>query len=104
MASQTSDDLRNVAVLGHKGAGKTSFIEAALYLAKVTPKLGRPGDRASGLDDTQEEKAHLTTLESRVASFKWLGKKINLVDTPGEGSFAPERASRSARPTRRWSS
>ncbi len=86
----STPDIRNVVVLGHKGVGKTSLVEAALYIAKVTPKLGKAGDRASGLDDSPEERAHLTSLEARPVTLKWSGKKINLVDTPGEASFIAE--------------
>jgi elongation factor G len=86
----TPDDIRNVVVLGHKGAGKTSLVEAALYIAKAAPKLGRPGERTSGLDDSPEERAHATTLETRPVSLRWSGKKVNLVDTPGEASFAAD--------------
>ena len=86
----TPDEIRNVVVLGHKGAGKTSLVEAALFVAKVTPKLGKANDRASGLDDSPEERAHATTLEARPVSLRWIGKKINLVDTPGEASFMTE--------------
>jgi elongation factor G len=86
----TPDDIRNVAILGHKGAGKTSLVEAALFVAKATPKLGKAGDRASGLDDSPEERAHVTTLETRPVSLRWNGKKVNLVDTPGEASFVSE--------------
>ena len=60
------EDIRNVAVLGHKGAGKTALIEAMLYLAKAAPRLGKPGDRCCGLDDSAEEKAQMSTLESRL--------------------------------------
>src|SRR5215472_10882144 len=86
----TPDEIRNVVVLGHKGAGKTSLVEASLFVTKVTPKLGKAGDRASGLDDSAEERAHVTTLEARPVSLKWNNKKINLVDTPGEASFVAE--------------
>jgi elongation factor G len=85
-----SDAIRNVVVLGHKGAGKTSLVEAALYIAKAAPKLGKPGDRSSGLDDSPEERAHLTTLEARPASLRWNGAKVTLIDTPGDASFAAE--------------
>lgn len=84
------EDIRNVAIVGHKGVGKTSLVEAMLYLAKATPRLGRAGDRASGLDDTPEEKAHAATLETRAASLRWQNKKINVLDTPGEASFAAD--------------
>lgn len=83
----TPGEVRNVAVLGHKGSGKTSLVEAVLYLAKATPKLGRATERASGLDDTPEERAHMTTLEARPVTCRWNGVKLNVVDTPGEASF-----------------
>ncbi|AKT43063.1 elongation factor G [Chondromyces crocatus] len=85
-----SADIRNVAIIGHKGSGKTSLAEAMLYVAKATPKLGRVDDRSSFLDDTNEEKEHAATLEASVASLSWGGKKITIVDTPGEGSFLAE--------------
>lgn len=81
------EEIRNLAVVGHKGAGKTSLIEAMLYLAKATPKLGEPGHRMSGLDESAEERDHLATLETRALSLRWNGAKINILDTPGEASF-----------------
>jgi elongation factor G len=81
------DDIRNVALIGHKGSGKTQLAEAMLYLAKATPKLGKVDDRSSILDEAVEEKEHACSLEASVAHVSWNGKKINIVDTPGEGSF-----------------
>ena len=81
------EDIRNIAVVGHKGSGKTSLVEAMLYLAKVAPRRGKPGDRSCGLDDSPEEKAHVATLESRLVTLMWGDKKINLIDTPGEASL-----------------
>ncbi|MGD0530569.1 MAG: GTP-binding protein, partial [Polyangiaceae bacterium] len=86
----TPDDIRSVAILGHKGAGKTALVEAALFVAKVTPKLGRPGERTSGLDDSPEERTHRTTLEARPVTLRWGGRKVHLVDTPGEASFVAD--------------
>jgi elongation factor G len=83
-------DIRNVAIIGHKGSGKTSLAEAILYVAKATPKLGKVDDRSSILDETIEEKEHQCSLEASVAHVAWNGKKINIVDTPGEGSFLSE--------------
>jgi elongation factor G len=83
-------DIRNVAIIGHKGSGKTSLAEAILFVAKATPKLGKVDERTSILDDTIEEKEHQCSLEASVANVAWNGKKINLVDTPGEGSFLAE--------------
>jgi elongation factor G len=87
MAATKPEDIRNIAVIGHKGSGKTSLVEAILYLAKVAPRRGKPGDRSCGLDDSPEEKAHMATLESRLATLTWGDKKINLLDTPGEASL-----------------
>jgi len=81
------DDIRNVALIGHKGSGKTQLAEAMLYVAKATPKLGKVDDKTSILDEAVEEKEHACSLEASVAHVSWGGKKINIVDTPGEGSF-----------------
>jgi elongation factor G len=81
------DDIRNVAIIGHKGSGKTQLAEAMLYVAKATPKLGKVDEKSSILDESIEEKEHACSLETSVASLSWGGKKINVVDTPGEGSF-----------------
>lgn len=81
------DDIRNVAIIGHKGSGKTQLAEAMLYIAKATPKLGKVDDKSSILDESIEEKEHACSLETSVTSLSWGGKKINVVDTPGEGSF-----------------
>jgi elongation factor G len=83
-------DIRNVAIIGHKGSGKTSLTEAMLFVAKATPKLGKVDDKSSVLDDTAEEKDHACSLEASVGYLQWNGKKVNVVDTPGEGSFLAE--------------
>ena len=83
-------DIRNVAVIGHKGSGKTSLVEAMLFVSKATSKLGKVEDKTSILDDTAEEREHAATLEASVVNLPWAGKKINVVDTPGEGSFLAE--------------
>ncbi|WP_437962480.1 elongation factor G (plasmid) [Sorangium sp. So ce119] len=90
MTTTEAGDIRNVAIIGHKGAGKTSLAEALLYVAKATTKLGKVDDRTSVLDDAAEEKEHACSFEASVAHLSWGGKKINLVDTPGEGSFLAE--------------
>lgn len=83
-------DIRNVAIIGHKGSGKTSLAEAMLFVAKATAKLGKVDDKSSILDETVEEKEHACSLEASVAHVLWGGKKVNIVDTPGEGSFLAE--------------
>ncbi len=90
MTATASADIRNVALIGHKGSGKTSLAEAMLFMAKATAKLGKVDDKSSVLDDSAEEKEHAASLEASVACLTWNGKKVNLVDTPGEGSFLAE--------------
>ncbi|WP_441288464.1 elongation factor G [Sorangium sp. KYC3313] len=90
MTTTEAGDIRNVAIIGHKGAGKTSLAEGMLYVAKATAKLGKVDDKSSVLDETAEEKEHVCSFEASVAHLSWAGKKVNLVDTPGEGSFLAE--------------
>src|SRR6185369_6303877 len=90
MTATAPADIRNVALIGHKGSGKTSLAEAMLYVAKATAKLGKVDEKSSILDDTAEEKEHACSLEASCANLLWNGKKVNLVDTPGEGSFLAE--------------
>jgi elongation factor G len=87
MGTSRPEDIRSVAVLGHKGAGKTALIEAMAYLAKGVPRLGKAGDRGLGLDDTPEEEAHLGTFETRLVTLTWGSTRIQLLDTPGESGF-----------------
>src|SRR5215510_11895232 len=90
MTTTAPSDIRNVALIGHKGSGKTSLAEAMLFVAKATPKLGKVDDKSSILDESVEEKDHACSLEASVGYVMWNGKKVNLVDTPGEGSFLAE--------------
>lgn len=90
MTTAAPTDIRNIAIIGHKGSGKTSLAEAMLFVAKATPKLGKVDEKSSVLDEAIEEKEHACSLEASIAHVIWGGKKINIVDTPGEGSFLAE--------------
>jgi elongation factor G len=90
MTATAPADIRNVALIGHKGSGKTSLAEAMLYVAKATAKHGKVDDKTSIFDESAEEKDHACSLEASVGYLHWNGKKINVVDTPGEGSFLAE--------------
>ncbi len=87
MTITSAGAIRNVAIVGHKGSGKTSLAEALLFVAKATAKLGKVDDKTSVLDDTAEEKDHGCSLEASVGQLSWNGTNINFVDTPGDGSF-----------------
>ncbi len=90
MAKERAGEVRSVAVVGHKSAGKTALIEAMAFLAKAVARLGKPGERGLGLDDTPEEKAHLSTFETRLVTLNWGGTRIHLLDTPGDASFVAD--------------
>ena len=67
MASYSSDDIRNIVLLGHAGAGKTSLAEAILHTAGVTNRLGSVDDKSSIMDCDEEEKQRGHSIASAVA-------------------------------------
>ena len=91
--SVNTKDIRNVAIIGHNGTGKTNLIEQMLYYAGV---LSRPETVDSGKtisDYTDEEIQRKMSVHSALASFEWDGKRINVLDTPGTGDFIGEAIS-----------
>ncbi len=87
MPSYTTNDIRNIAVIGHSGSGKTSLCEAFLLAAGVTNRLGSVPDKTSNLDTDDEEKDRECSIESHVLSVTHGGKLLNIVDTPGAPDF-----------------
>ena len=90
MAKFASSQIRNIALIGHSGDGKTSFAEAMLYLAKVTDRLGKPADGNTVCDFDPEEIKRGYSISTALANLEWKGKKINILDTPGMFDFAGE--------------
>jgi elongation factor G len=82
-----ADRIRNVALVGHRGSGKTSLHEALLFEAKATTRLGTVAEGTTVSDADDDEKARRMSISAALASFTWRDVKINLVDTPGEPSF-----------------
>jgi elongation factor G len=82
-----ADRIRNVALVGHRGSGKTSLNEALLYEAGAINRLGSVAEGTTASDSASDEKARQMSIASSLASFKWEERKVNLVDTPGEPSF-----------------
>src|ERR1700726_4933470 len=82
-----ADRIRNVALVGHRGAGKTSLHEALLFEAGVTGRLGTVPDGTTVSDADPDEQARQMSISSSLHSFDWHERKINLIDTPGEPSF-----------------
>ena len=80
-------NIRNVAVVGHSGAGKTQLVSAVLFDTKMINRLGMVDDGTTVTDFDEEEVARKHTLSSSVAFAEWNKAKINLIDTPGIGNF-----------------
>ena len=87
MAHKPADRIRNVVLIGHRGAGKTSLHEAVLFEAGVVNRLGRVEDGTTVSDFESDEQEREMSIGASVASFEYDGRKINLIDTPGEPSF-----------------
>jgi elongation factor G len=79
--------IRNVALVGHSGAGKTQLASAILFDAGMVNRLGRVDDGTTVTDFDEEEVARKHTLSASLAYAEWNKHKINLVDTPGFGNF-----------------
>ena len=87
MPHKAADRIRNVALIGHRGSGKTSLHEALLFEAGVINRMGRVEDGSTVSDFEPDEQARDMSIGSGLASFEHDGRKINLIDTPGEPSF-----------------
>lgn len=88
MKTYSSSNIRNIAVAGHAGRGKTTLCEAMLYVAGATDRLGKVADGTTVMDFDAEEKKRGASLMSAVASLDWKNIKLNIIDTPGLFDFA----------------
>jgi elongation factor G len=79
--------IRNVAVVGHGGSGKTQLVSALLFASGMVNRLGRVDDGTTVTDYDDEEIARKHTLSATLAYAEWQKTKINLIDTPGFGNF-----------------
>ena len=91
MASPVPERIRNVAVTGHGGSGKTSLVETLLHLIGATTRLGKVDDGTSILDTDPEEHKRRITINMALVSLTHDGTKINLLDTPGFADFEGDR-------------
>ena len=82
-----ADHIRNVALVGHSGAGKTQLASALLFDTGAVNRLGLVDDGTSVTDFDEEEIARKHTLSGSTAFAEWNGTKINLIDTPGMANF-----------------
>ncbi|MDY0341715.1 MAG: elongation factor G [Coriobacteriia bacterium] len=87
MGAPSTEKVRNVVLLGHGDAGKTSLAEAMLFMAGLTNRLGSVADGHSSLDHEPEEIRRKITLNLSMAPVEHNGVKINIIDTPGYVDF-----------------
>jgi len=85
-----ADRIRNVAVAGHGGTGKTSLVEAMLFAAKAVDRHGRVEDGTTTTDFDAEEIRRKITVNAALAPLEWQETKLNLIDTPGYPDFIGE--------------
>ncbi len=90
MKEYRSDRIRNLAIVSHGGAGKTSLTEALLFSAGAVNRLGRVDDGTSTTDFEPEEIKRKITISTGLAPCEWQDNKINFLDTPGYSDFSGE--------------
>ncbi|MDX6551794.1 MAG: elongation factor, partial [Gaiellales bacterium] len=79
--------IRNVAVIGHRGTGKTSLVEALLYESGTINRLGSVAEQSTVSDHDEDERKRGMSISAVVTHLEWEGRLVNLIDTPGEPSF-----------------
>jgi len=87
MAEHTTEEIRNVALVGHAGTGKTTLVEALLHAAGAIPAMGEVERGNTVCDFDPQEKAHKHSLNASVVSLNHAGAHVNLIDTPGYPDF-----------------
>jgi elongation factor G len=87
---KSAGKIRNVALVGHRGSGKTSLHEALLFTAGAVNRLGRVTEGTTLSDADADEKARQMSISAALTSFEWQDRKVNLIDTPGEPSFVAD--------------
>jgi elongation factor G len=84
---KAADRIRNVALVGHRGSGKTSLHEALLFQGGAVNRLGTVTDGTTMSDSDPDEKSRQMSISAALSSFEWQDRKVNLLDTPGDSSF-----------------
>ncbi|MDO4549733.1 MAG: elongation factor G [Planctomycetia bacterium] len=87
MAKYQAGDIRNIALCGHGGAGKTSLVDKILHLTGAVNHIGTVDAGSSFCDFDEEEKLHKYTVEAKITHFDYEGKLFHFVDTPGYPDF-----------------
>ena len=86
----TTSKIRNVVILGHGGAGKTSLVEAMAYLSGITSRMGNVTEGNTISDYDKEEIKRKFSISTTMVPIVWKNVKINVLDTPGYFDFVGE--------------
>lgn len=86
----SGSNIRNIAIAGHNGVGKTTLNEALLFIAKAIPVAGKVNDGKTISDYTEEEIQRKMSIHASLSSFKYKDFKINVMDLPGTADFVGE--------------
>ena len=86
----TIDKIRNIGIMAHIDAGKTTTTERILYLTGITHKIGETHDGASQMDWMEQEQERGITITSAATTCHWNGYRLNIIDTPGHVDFTIE--------------
>jgi len=87
MKQYSTDKIRNIALAGHGGSGKTTFAEALLYKSGATDRFGKITDGNTVCDFDSEEIKRKSSVSSAVAPYEWKDYKVNIIDSPGAFDF-----------------
>jgi elongation factor G len=87
VAHKGAQRIRNIAIVGHRGSGKTSLNEALLFEAGVINRLGAVADGSTVSDSESDEQEREMSISASLSSFEFEERKLNLIDTPGDPSF-----------------
>lgn len=90
MKEYTTENIRNIALVGHNGSGKTTFVERLLFNTKVTTRMGSVQSGTAAMDFEEEEITRNSSVGTGIAPIEWKGIKLNLLDTPGFMDFIGE--------------
>ena len=97
MPAHDPSSIRNVAVVGHRGTGKTSLVEALLFQSGATNRLGSVEQGSTVADWDEDEHKRQMSLSAAICHLEWQGTKINLIDAPGDAGFQADTVRLAAR-------
>ena len=87
MSKYESKSIRNLAIIGHGGTGKTTLCESFLYVAGKTERPGRVDEGTSSMDYEPEEQKRHVSISAATNTIEWDKHRINIIDTPGDSNF-----------------